>query len=94
MKSIRVLKEDIDLTPEQLRGLRGATEEVFMDDTPITDSFDLWRALDAAEKDMLFVINETNKYKYLRESQGKACKAIFSNLKKLVMDYANENKPE
>lgn len=62
-------------------------EIIEINDDPITNDFDLWRALDAAENQMNAVILESNKYKYIRESQQKANTAIFANLKQLVMDY-------
>lgn len=65
-------------------------ESIEINDNPITDDFDAWRAIDAAEKQMLSAISSSNKYKYIRESQRNACKDIFSNLKTLISDYLAE----
>lgn len=64
--------------------------KVQIHDEPIKDNYDLWLALDEAEKTMREIIAETNKYKYIRESQQKANKEVFANLKKLVMDYVQK----
>ena len=63
------------------------TDEIFIDDRPIKDNWDLFLALNAAQKSMETVIKQSNRYKYIRETQLKACRAIFKNLSKLVCDY-------
>lgn len=62
-------------------------EPIEINDTPITDDFDAWRAIDAAEQQMLLALSLSNKYKYIQESQCSACKDIFSNLKTLISNY-------
>lgn len=60
--------------------------DVYINSDPITNDFDLWRTIDAAEISMKEVISETSR-KDIREAQQKASKAIFENMKTLIMDY-------
>ena len=88
MKTIRVKTINANLRDDARPDFGRVAIEV--NDQPITDDFDLWRALDAAERDLLFVVEETNKYKYIREDQQKAVRAVFENLKSLIMDYVRQ----
>ena len=66
------------------------TDDIYVDDRPIKDNWDLYLALREAQRNMETVIKQTNRYKYIRETQLKACKAIFANLQKIACDYAGE----
>lgn len=60
--------------------------KVKMDSTPIKDNLDLWRALDAAEREINDNTIAMNQWKDIREANIK----IFGILKNLVMDYVKE----
>lgn len=62
-------------------------ETIDINDNPITDDFDAWRAIDAAETDLITALSLSNRYKYIMQSQTAACRDIFDNLKTLIMDY-------
>lgn len=60
--------------------------DYYIDDRPITDDYDLWKAIDGAQTQLRQIIAETSR-KDIREPQQKASDAVFENLKTLIMDY-------
>lgn len=67
-------------------------DRVIINDDPITDNFDLWRTIDAAQMQMRDMIAKTNTTKGNRIVQLRVCNAVFDNLKTLVMDYVYREK--
>lgn len=55
---------------------------------PITYNYELLTVINEAERVINDIIMEPYNYKHIKESQRKASKAVFANLRGLIMDYA------
>ena len=67
--------------PESIGGI------AYMHDEPIKNNWDLYTALREARNTLDTVICQSNKYKYIRETQRKANNTVFDNLERLIMEY-------
>lgn len=66
----------------------GLVDLITVHSHPITNNYDLYCAICEAENALNSIIIEPYNYKYIKESQRKASKAVFKNLRFLIMDYA------
>lgn len=76
----------------KVRNIDGPIKEAYMEtvcieDRPIKDDWDAWQTVSGMEKTMIDALSMSNKAKYIMETQVRACKDIFANLKELMSDY-------